>query len=79
MSAKNSFSNYIQLLHKAMTEDIDKSLKKEGFEIGFAQWSLLKELWVEDGKTQQQLADSLNRNKAGITRVLDNLEKKKLY
>ncbi|HZW78601.1 MAG TPA: MarR family winged helix-turn-helix transcriptional regulator [Flavobacteriaceae bacterium] len=42
------------------------------------QWSVLAVLWKKDGVTQQYLADATFRDRAGITRLLDNLQKEGL-
>lgn len=42
------------------------------------QWAVLSSLWKKNGQTQQALADQANKNKASITHLIDNLEKRKL-
>lgn len=39
------------------------------------QWSILTQLWKEDGCSQQVLADLTFRDKPSTTRLIDNLEK----
>ena len=78
MAVTESIGDYIRLVHKTLITDMEKMLKQQGFEVGLAQWGILEVLWEKDGLTQQQLADAVGRNKAGITRILDNMEKKKL-
>ena len=39
------------------------------------QWSVLYQLWKEDGKSQQELCNATFRDKPSITRLIDNLEK----
>ncbi|MEJ7674181.1 MAG: MarR family transcriptional regulator [Chitinophagaceae bacterium] len=55
-----------------------KILKRSGLDITIEQWSVLYHLWKEDGQSQQQLCDATFRDKPGITRLVDNLEKLKL-
>ncbi len=42
------------------------------------QWTILASLWRHDGQSQQALADIANKNKASITHLIDNLEKRAL-
>jgi len=51
------------------------NLKEAGISLTKEQWSVMAVLWKNDGCTQQVLADATDRGRAGITRLLDNLEK----
>lgn len=53
-------------------------LKKAEISLTKEQWSVMAVLWKEDGVTQQFLADATFRDRAGITRLLDNLERDRL-
>lgn len=50
-------------------------LKESGTALTKEQWSVMAVLWKSDGCTQQVLADETYRDRPGITRLLDNLEK----
>lgn len=39
------------------------------------QWTIMAVLWKKEGCTQQELADATDRDRPGITRLLDNLER----
>ena len=62
----------------AIARRLQKNFKLSGIDITIEQWSVLSQLWKEDGKSQQQLCDSTFRDKPSITRLVDNLEKAKL-
>ena len=47
-------------------------------EVTAEQWAILSTLWKKNGQTQQALADYANKNKASITHLIDNLEKRAL-
>jgi len=51
------------------------NLKVAGVPLTREQWSVMAVLWKTDGCTQQMLADATYRGRAGITRLIDNLEK----
>lgn len=53
-------------------------LKQEELPLTKEQWSVMAVLWNKDGITQQDLADATFRDRPGITRLLDNLEKEGL-
>ncbi len=62
----------------AIARRLQKNFKLSGIDITIEQWSVLSQLWKEDGKSQQQLCDLTFRDKPSITRLVDNLEKAKL-
>ena len=62
----------------AIARRLQKNFKQSGIDITIEQWSILNQLWKEDGKSQQQLCDATFRDKPSITRLVDNLEKAKL-
>lgn len=62
----------------AIARRLQKNFKEAGVEITIEQWSVLYQLWKQDGLSQQQLCDSTFRDKPSITRLVDNLEKNKL-
>ena len=54
---------------------LSHNLKEAGIPMTREQWSVMAVLWKTDGCTQQILADATHRGRAGITRLIDNLEK----
>ncbi|MEO6454773.1 MAG: MarR family winged helix-turn-helix transcriptional regulator [Ginsengibacter sp.] len=62
----------------AIARRLQKNFKLSGVDITIEQWSVLYHLWKQDGLSQQQLCDATFRDKPGITRLVDNLEKIKL-
>ena len=59
----------------AIARRLQKNFKQSGVEITVEQWSVLYQLWKEDGMSQQQLCDATFSDKPSITRLVDNLEK----
>lgn len=62
----------------AMSRRMQRNFKEVGINITAEQWSILYNLWVEEGLTQQELANRTFRDKPSITRLINNLEKQKL-
>lgn len=62
----------------AMNRDLSANLKANDIPITREQFSILVILWKGDGCPQQYLADKTYRDKPGITRLIDNLEKEAL-
>jgi DNA-binding MarR family transcriptional regulator len=62
----------------AIARRLQKNMKQAGIDITVEQWSVLYQLWKNDGLSQQQLCDATFRDKPSITRLVDNLEKLKL-
>jgi DNA-binding MarR family transcriptional regulator len=59
----------------AIARRLQKNLNTAGLNITIEQWSVLYQLWKQDGLSQQQLCDATFRDKPSITRLVDNLEK----
>lgn len=62
----------------AISRRLQKNFKEAGIDITIEQWSVLYQLWKQDGQSQQQLCENTFRDKPSITRLVDNLEKSKL-
>lgn len=59
----------------AISRRMQRNLKEVGIHITSEQWSVLYNLWLEEGLTQQELAIRTFRDKPSITRLVNNLEK----
>ena len=66
------------LASTALARRLQKNFKQNGVDITIEQWSVLYQLWKQDGLSQQELCNATFRDKPSITRLLDNLEKQKL-
>ncbi len=63
---------------KMMAIFIGDRLKREGMDLSLQQMIILKILYEEDGRPQQDLAIVTERHKASLARLLSTLEKKQL-
>jgi len=59
----------------AVARRLQKNFRNAGLDITIEQWSILYHLWKEDGLSQQEIGNRTFRDKASITRLIDNLEK----
>ena len=59
----------------AIARRLQKKFNQAGIMVTIEQWSVLYQLWKEDGKSQQELCNATFRDKPSITRLIDNLEK----
>ncbi|MGF1638042.1 MAG: MarR family winged helix-turn-helix transcriptional regulator [Cyclobacteriaceae bacterium] len=57
---------------------MDYKFEKAGYPITQEQWGIIRLLFEQNGQTQQSLAERLKKNKASITSLIENLEKKDL-
>jgi DNA-binding MarR family transcriptional regulator len=62
----------------AIARRLQKKFNDAELEITIEQWSVLYQLWKQDGQSQQELCRATFRDKPSITRLLDNLEKAQL-
>ena len=59
----------------AVMRRLQRNLKEAGLNITSEQWSIMYNLWVEEGLTQQELAIRTFRDKPSVTRLINNLER----
>ncbi len=59
----------------AVARRLQKNFRNAGLEITVEQRSVLYHLWKDDGLRQQELGNRTFRDKASITRLIDNIEK----
>lgn len=63
-----------RMAHKSVTDIFDE----RQFDVTVEQFGILAMLWYEEGLKQQDIADKLKRNKATITRIIENMIKRNL-
>lgn len=62
----------------AIARRLQKKFNSAGLNLTIEQWSVLYQLWKQDGSSQQDLCLRTFRDKPSITRLVDNLEKSQL-
>jgi DNA-binding MarR family transcriptional regulator len=62
----------------AIARRLQKKFNVASLRITIEQWSVLYQLWKQDGLSQQELCNATFRDKPSITRLVDNLEKLQL-
>jgi DNA-binding MarR family transcriptional regulator len=62
----------------AISRRLQKKFNAAGLNLTIEQWSVLYQLWKQDGSSQQDLCNRTFRDKPSITRLVDNLEKLQL-
>jgi DNA-binding MarR family transcriptional regulator len=62
----------------AIARRLQRKFNQAGLNITIEQWSVLSQLWKQDGQSQQDLCRATFRDKPSITRLVDNLEKLQL-
>ncbi len=62
----------------AVARRLQRKFNQAGLNITIEQWSVLCQLWKEDGSSQQELCNRTFRDKPSITRLVDNLERLQL-
>lgn len=62
----------------AIARRLQRKFNQAGLNLTIEQWSVLYQLWKQDGSSQQELCKRTYRDKPSITRLVDNLEKLQL-
>ena len=65
-------------LQSAIRNRILADFAKENINITLEMYLVLRCLWEKDGRNQQEISEILYRDKASLTSLIDNLEKRKL-
>ncbi len=80
MGKKNKADNSLYVIigkaSRLLGNRISKNLSVH--QVTAEQWNILASLWQNNGQSQQSLADTADKNKASVTHLIDNLEKRKL-
>jgi DNA-binding MarR family transcriptional regulator len=77
-SIENIYSILSGKTHSAFNRTLLTNFKNNNILLTKEQATILGVLWINDGCSQQTLADKTFKDKPGITRLIDNLEKENL-
>ena len=75
---ENLYSILSGRTHSLFNRALLNNFKNSNITLTKEQWTILGVLWQDDGCSQQTLADKTHKDKPGITRLIDNLEKENL-
>ena len=75
---EQSFFHLIKRTSKAFRRRLNHSFAEAGYDVTSEQWRILWCLWRQDGQRQQDLADSVYKDKTSITRTIDSMERRNL-
>jgi len=77
----NENDSLVMLLDRStrcMGINLQRIFKNKGFDITVEQWMILLLLWSRNGRTQQEIADRIGKDKGTISPQIDGLEKRRL-
>jgi len=57
---------------------LNRKFKEHHFDITHEQWQLIVRLWEEDGQTQNTLASQTQKDEPSVSRLINNMVKRKL-
>lgn len=69
---------WLHQAHHAMRREILARFQEHGEPLTPEQWTILLALWTRDGRSQSELARATGRDRPGVTRLVDALEKRAL-
>ena len=69
---------WLHQAHHAVRTDILRMFQEKGHDLTAEQWAILSALWQRGDCSQAALARAAGRDRPGVTRLVDTLEKKKL-
>ena len=61
---------------RLLSNRVNYAFRQAGYDLTIEQWSILSDLTLHEGVSQQVFADRSAKNKASITSLINNLEKK---
>lgn len=74
----DSIGYLINRASRSIRQRLNAVLSEEGFSITGEEWAILVHLWNQDGQPQQQIADTLDKDKTTLSRLLNSLERQNL-
>jgi DNA-binding MarR family transcriptional regulator len=81
MIPKNLHENIAFLIGEAshlFYNKVSRTFREKKLNVTIEQFSILTILWYQNGLSQQEIANRLNRDKTTLTRVINNMEKSNL-
>lgn len=63
---------------RALSTRLHSLFINAGFDVTPEQWMIMLLLWDEDGRNPYQIAEIIGKDRAGVTRLIDGLEKRNL-
>ncbi|BBB92485.1 MAG TPA: MarR family transcriptional regulator [Methylomusa anaerophila] len=78
VAGETSTSSLIAQMALHIKAELNNAFQESGANITSDQWGVLKCLWQEEGISQSEIAEKVNKDKASVTRILDIMQKNKL-
>lgn len=75
---KSAITRSISKVHTATRLQLNQELNRAGIDITPDMYLILRALWERDQRSQQELADDVFKDKASLTKLVVNLEKRGL-
>ncbi len=77
-SPDNLLATLVTRASRALVNRLQSMFDGKGYDITVEQWMILLLLWQNNGQYQQQLAESIGKDKTTVTRLVDGLERRSL-
>lgn len=74
----NSFGTIVHWAERALISRLHLNFSKSGHDITVEQWRVLVNLWNLEGQSQSELAAAVHKDKTGLTRIINGMEKRDL-
>lgn len=74
----NSFGTIVHWTERALIHRLNHNFQSSGYDITVEQWRVLVNLWNREGQSQRELAEAVHKDKTGITRILNGMERRDL-
>lgn len=78
INLQDALPRKVSNLQTSIKNYISNALHQNQFNITLEMYLVLRCLWEVDGRNQQEIANILYRDKASLTNLIDNLEKRNL-
>lgn len=75
---ENSLGYMMGRAARSMGVRLNRNFSESGYDVTCEQWSVLVNLWRNNGQSQQELAGTTCKDKTSMTRLIDGLEKRNL-
>jgi len=74
----NSFGTIVHWAERALINRLSQNYRSNGYDITVEQWRVIANLWNREGQSQRELAEAVRKDKTGMTRILNGMEKRDL-
>lgn len=75
---EDSLGFLVSIARRSITNSVQRTFSEHGFNVTTEHWTILVQLWYQDGLSQLELAERTGKDQASISRLIQNMLNREL-